>query len=49
VIDSGWNNPLFGYTIIQAESFDQAVELGKVCPIIGDGSIEFDEIHVVSM
>ena len=49
VSDSGGDNPLSGYTIIHAESIDQAVELAKVCPIIGDGSIDFAEIHEVSM
>ena len=47
VIDNSGNDQLSGYTIIQAESFDQAIELAKVCPIIGDGSIEFAEIQVV--
>ena len=37
------------FAIIHAESIDQAVELAKACPIIGDGSIEVAEIHEVSM
>ena len=37
------------YTIINVESIDRAVELAKACPIIGEGSIEFAEIHEVSM
>jgi Ni,Fe-hydrogenase I cytochrome b subunit len=49
VSDSGGDNPLSGYTIIHAESIDQAVELAKACPIIGGGSIEVAEIHEVSM
>ncbi len=49
VRDSGGDNPLSGYTIIHAESIDQAVELAKACPIIGDGSIDVAEIHEVSM
>ena len=49
VSDSGGDNPLSGYTIIHAESIDQAFELAKACPIIGDGSIEVAEIHEVSM
>ena len=49
VSDSGGDNPLSGYTIIHAESIDQAFELAKACPIIGDGSIDVAEIHEVSM
>lgn len=26
-----------GFTIVKAESFDEAVELAKGCPILGDG------------
>ena len=49
VADAGGPNPLTGYTIIHAESIDQAVELAKACPIITDGSIEVAEIHEVEM
>ena len=43
------DKPLSGYTIIHAESIDQAVELAKACPIISGGSIEVAEINEVSM
>ena len=46
---TGGDNPLSSYIIIHAEGIDQAVELAKACPIIGDGSIEVAEIHEVSM
>ena len=49
VSDSGGDNPLSGYTIIHAESIDQAVELAKACPIIGDGSIDVAKMHEVSI
>ena len=49
VRDTGGDNPLLGYNIIHDESIDQAIELAKACPIIGDGSIEVAEIHEVSM
>jgi len=49
VTDDGGANPLSGYTIIHAESIDQAVALAKACPILGDGTIEVAEIHDVSM
>ena len=45
----GGANPLSGYTIIHTESIDQAVELAKACPIMGDGSIEVAEIHEVAV
>ena len=49
VSDSSGDNLLLGYTIIHTESIDQAVELAKARPIIGDGSIDVAEIHQVSM
>lgn len=49
VTDDGGANPLSGYTIIHAESIDQAIELAKACPIMGDGSIEVAEIHEVAV
>ena len=49
VTDSGGDNPLSGYTIIHTESIDQAIELAKACPVIGDGSIKVAEINEVSM
>jgi hypothetical protein len=48
VTESGGDNPLSGYNIIHDESIDQAIELAKACPIIGEGSIEVAEIHEVS-
>ena len=49
VSDDGGANPLSGYTIIHTESIDQAVELAKACPIIGDGSVEVAEIEEISL
>jgi len=49
VTDDGGANPLSGYTIVHTESIDQAIELAKACPIIGDGSIEVAEIQEVAM
>ena len=46
--DTGGDDPLSGYNIIHDESIDQAIELAKAYPIIGDGSIEVAEIHEVS-
>ena len=49
VCDTGGDNPLSGYNIIHDERIDQAIELAKAYPIIGDGSIEVAEIHEVFM
>jgi hypothetical protein len=49
VTDDGGANPLSGYTIIHTENMDQAIELAKACPIIGEGTIEVAEIHEVPM
>ena len=49
VRDTGGDNPLLGYNIIHDESIDQAIELAKACPIIGNGRIEVAKIHEVSM
>ena len=49
VRDARGDNPPSGYTIINAERVDRAIELAKACPIIGDGSIGVAEIHEVSM
>ena len=46
-LNAGGANPLSGYTIITTETIDEAIELAKTCPIIGDGSIEVAEIHEV--
>ena len=43
----GGANPLSGNTMINTETIDQANELAKTCPIIGDGRIEVTEIHEV--
>ena len=45
-VDGGANR-LSGYTITNTETIDEAIELAKTCPIIGDGSIEVAEIHEV--
>lgn len=45
-VDSG-ANLLSGYTIINTETIDEAIEPAKTCPIIGNGSIEVAETHEV--
>ncbi|MEM7427462.1 MAG: YciI family protein [Pseudomonadota bacterium] len=45
VEDNGGSNPTSGYSIVSAESIDQAVEMAKGCPILAeDGSVEVAEI-----
>jgi hypothetical protein len=45
VSSGGGANPITGYTIIEAETIDDAVELSKGCPIFkAGGSIEVSEL-----
>ena len=44
VTNDGGPNPLSGYSIVQAESFDQAVEMAKSCPHIEFGTMEVAEL-----
>ena len=37
VADDGGANPCSGYGIVEADSFDQAVDWAKACPIVADG------------
>jgi hypothetical protein len=43
--EGGGSNPLSGYTLIQADSMEAAIELGKSCPMLDatNGSIEIAE------
>ena len=46
VSDNGGSNPISGYTIVQCESLEGALELAKVGPVLAaGGSIEVAEIH----
>lgn len=40
VTQDGGSNPASGYTVVEAEDIDQAIELAKGCPIMKTGSIE---------
>ncbi len=45
VDDNGGANPVSGFTIVSAESFDEAVEMAKGCPIMDDGgTVEVAEL-----
>lgn len=37
VSDGGGVNPLSGYSLVQADSIDAAVEMAKGCPILASG------------
>ncbi|MEM7215869.1 MAG: YciI family protein [Pseudomonadota bacterium] len=44
VVDNGGSNPLSGFSIVEADSIETAVELSKGCPHLDHGSIEIAEI-----
>lgn len=45
VSDGGGANPVTGWTVLEAKSFDEAVKLAKGCPQLrANGSIEVSEI-----
>jgi hypothetical protein len=49
VTDGGGPNPVTGYTIVQADSMERAVELAKGCPVLeSGGSVEVGEIVQVA-
>ena len=43
VVDGGGANPLSGYSIVQADSLNAAIELAKGCPILDNGTVEVAE------
>ena len=44
VSDGGGSNPLTGYSLIQADSIDAAIDLAKGCPVLqSDGNVEVAE------
>ena len=45
IADNGGANPVSGYSIIKADSFDAACEIAAGCPILKHGSVEVAEIH----
>ena len=44
VTDDGGPNPLMGFTIVEAESMDAALEIAKACPHLEIGTIELAEV-----
>ena len=43
VADDGGANPLSGYTLVNADSMEAAVEMAKGCPILEHGTVEVAE------
>ena len=45
VEDNGGSNPLSGYSIVEADSLETAVEMAKGCPVLegGHGTVEVAE------
>lgn len=43
VADDGGANPLSGYTLVNADSMEAAVEMAKGCPILDHGTVEVAE------
>lgn len=43
VADDGGSNPLGGYSLVQAENIEAAVEMAKGCPIMDHGTVEVAE------
>lgn len=44
VADDGGSNPLAGFSVVEADSIDAAIDMAKACPFIEMGSIEVAEI-----
>lgn len=44
VADDGGSNPLAGFSVVEADSIDAAIDMAKACPFIEMGSIEVAEM-----
>jgi hypothetical protein len=44
VADDGGSNPLVGYSIVKADTIDEAVKMAQSCPFVQMGTIEVAEI-----
>jgi len=49
VADNGGANPISGYSLVNADNIDAAVEMAKGCPILKNGSIEVAEAIEMNM
>lgn len=49
VADNGGANPLSGYTVIKADSIEDACAVAKGCPMVADGSGSVEVAEVIEM
>ena len=49
VDDHGGANPLSGYTVVSAETVEDAVAMAKGCPMVADGSGSVEVGEVIEM
>jgi len=49
VADDGGANPLSGYTVIRAETMEDAVAMAKGCPSVVDGSGTVEVAEIIEM
>lgn len=49
VAENGGANPLSGFTIVQADTIDKAVEMAKGCPMVGSGTGTVEVAEVMQM
>ena len=49
VSDDGGSNPLIGYSVVEANSLDAALEMAKTCPFLEIGTIEVAEVMEMEM
>ncbi len=49
VADDGGANPVSGYSVINAETIDAAVQLAKDCPMVVDGSGNVEIAEILDM
>ena len=48
VTDDGGPNPLAGFSIVEADNMDAALEMAKACPFVEMGTIEVAEAMELS-
>ena len=47
--DNGGANPVSGYTLVNAASYDTAIKIAKGCPMVADGSGSVEVAECVEM
>jgi hypothetical protein len=47
--DNGGANPVSGYTLVNAASYDTALKIAKGCPMVADGSGSVEVAECVEM